>query len=381
VSETHVLYLAEGNSETPESWSGCSRGVVRAMRAHGAAVDTVDVLPGPMGKWLSIGLSFHPNRERWAARYHSGGVGVSMRSAAAARAIRRHAAGAPVLQAGATFLAKDLGDHPLFIYCDANAIFASHGKPYSSVGALEPAALKATVEAEHRIYTKASGIFTFSEALRQSFIKDYAIAPERVRTVYAGSNLFITPDDAILARRTGGPPTILFVGKAFERKGGDDLLAAFRLVRAEMPDARLIIAGASPDGAGEGVEIVGYVDPTRTGPGSLSELYGRADVFCMPSRYEPFGVVFVEAMLHGLPCVGVDAWAMPEIISAGRTGWLAPAGNVGALADILVAALRYREKLRPMGAEGRERALRLFTWSRVGEAILAGMRELGGASA
>lgn len=376
-----LLYLAEGSSETPQSWSGSSLGVVRALRALGAQVHTSDVLPGRLGRWLSIAASFHPDRKTWSARYHSGAVGELLRRSRARRAVRRHAEATAVVQNGATFDSA-IPDRPLFIYCDANAIFAARGRPYSSVAALSETTLQRVIERERRVYQRATAVFTLSDALRRSFIEDFGVPPERVRTAHGGSNLPYTPGDDVLSAARSGPPTILFVGKDFERKGGLDLLAAFREMRCQLPDARLVIAGANPPQAAgvDGVEIVGYVDPTRTGPGSLSALYASADLFCMPSRYEPFGVVFVEAMLHGLPCVGARAWAMPEIIAENETGWLSPPGDVRAVAATLTAALADRQRLRAFGARGRQRALTHFTWTRAAEIILAGIREFSAAA-
>lgn len=366
-----ILYLAEGDSETAQSWSGCSHGLVTAFRGHGMHVRTVDVLPGPVGKWAAIALAFRPDRERWAARYHSGALGYALRSRRARAAARRHPAAAPIVQSGATFDLLPLTDRTVYLYCDANALFAARGRPHSSIAALSSRQFASVVERERRVYRRCAGIFTFSEAARRSFVDDFGVDPVRVTTVYAGSNLELVPADADVAVPRPGPPTIAFVGKAFGRKGGDDLLEAFRIVRARVPDARLIIAGAAPVvPADSGVEVLGYVDPRRTGPGSLYEVYRRADLFCMPSRYEPFGVVFVEAMLHAVPCVGTRAWAMPEIIEHGVTGWLAPPGDIEGLAAVLAGALADRTRLRQMGLAARRAALERFTWERVAGAML-----------
>ena len=261
---------------------------------------------------------------------------------------------------------------PVYAYCDANVLFAARGRPYSSIASLSAREFASVVERERNIYRSCTGIFAMSELLRRSFISDFGVDPARVTTVYAGSNLARLPDDVAVAGTREHPPTIAFVGKAFERKGGTDLLAAFRIVRTQIPDARLIIAGATlalPQDPG--VEVLGYVAPNRTGLGSLDEVYRRADLFCMPSRYEPFGVVFVEAMLHGLPCVGSRAWAMPEIIQHGVTGWLVPSNDIGSLAATLVEALADRARLRKMGLEARRATLARFTWERVAQAMLS----------
>jgi glycosyltransferase involved in cell wall biosynthesis len=166
---------------------------------------------------------------------------------------------------------------------------------------------------------------------------------------------------------------VLFVGKAHHRKGLDLLLDAFSSVRKDVPAAALHVVGVT-DGAishGEGVFLHGFLDPdSPLDRPRLVELYHRATVFCMPSRYEPFGVVFLEAMLAGIPCIGARAWAMPEIIEEAKTGWLVPVGDVTALAHALREALLNKQNSAEMGKRARERALSKFTWDRVAERAL-----------
>jgi glycosyltransferase involved in cell wall biosynthesis len=108
---------------------------------------------------------------------------------------------------------------------------------------------------------------------------------------------------------------------------------------------------------------VGNLDKNR--PEEWAELvaaYATADVFALPTRFEPFGIAFVEAMHFGLPCVGPRAWAIPEIIADGETGFTVPVDDVDALTDRLLRVLRDPTLARTMGEAGRERARRLFTW-------------------
>src|SRR5206468_4453861 len=97
-------------------------------------------------------------------------------------------------------------------------------------------------------------------------------------------------------------------------------------------------------------------------------------------RFEPFGVVFIEAMLHGLPCIGSDRCAIPEIIEHGETGWVVPADDAATLCARLVEGLTRSDALASMGRRGRERALRLFTWKRVAERMSEVMSAAAGAS-
>jgi glycosyltransferase involved in cell wall biosynthesis len=370
----HILLLAEGNPETWDSWSGSARSLLRALRALGHRVTAADVSERRLGRWADLARSWVPNRRRWVARYHLGSFGFQRRTNRARALLAQHGGQFDaVLQIGATFNALRWTDRPGFVYCDANAILAGRDAPGGEVAALLPSERDAVLTHEKAVYTQASTVFAMSEYLRRSFISDFGVPAHAVQTVFAGANLDV---DALppLTGTFDRPPTVLFVGKQWERKGGPLLLQAFRGVRRAIPDARLVIVGctpAIPADASDGVEIVGpVVKDSANGQATLSALYQRADVFCMPSQFEPFGVVFIEAMLHGLPCVGTDRCAIPEIIATGETGWLVPAADARQLGDTLIGALSQRGALGDIGRRCRERALRLFTWERVAERVL-----------
>jgi len=104
---------------------------------------------------------------------------------------------------------------------------------------------------------------------------------------------------------------------------------------------------------------------TPAGWAALADAYGSADVFCLPTRFEPFGIAFIEAMYFALPCVGTNAWAVPEMITDGETGFTVPIDDVDALTDRLHLLLGDRQLARRMGTAGCERARRHFTWGRV----------------
>ena len=142
-------------------------------------------------------------------------------------------------------------------------------------------------------------LLPMSEWLRRSFIADFGQDPEKVVTVGAGANLHELPE---VPERDYESPRILFVGKQWERKGGPQLLEAFRLVRAERPDAELWVVGPEQAPAAEpgcGSSAASHAR-LRDGERRLGEVYAGATVFAMPSLYEPFGIVFLEAMAYGL---------------------------------------------------------------------------------
>jgi glycosyltransferase involved in cell wall biosynthesis len=106
------------------------------------------------------------------------------------------------------------------------------------------------------------------------------------------------------------------------------------------------------------------------------DTYGRADVFCLPTRFEAFGIAYVEAMCFGLPCIGTSVWAVPEIIADGVTGYVVPPNDIAALAERLLLLLRDPVLAQKMGTAGRDRAAQLFAWPRVADRIVETLEPL-----
>ena len=102
----------------------------------------------------------------------------------------------------------------------------------------------------------------------------------------------------------------------------------------------------------------------------VAQLYQQADIFCLPSVQEGFGIVFLEAMASGLPIVATNATAIPEVVPHGQAGLLVAPGNVAALARALIELLRNPEQRATFGAFGQAH-VEQFNWSRVTELFIA----------
>ncbi len=363
----YILLLCDGNAEDPHgAFSGSAHSLVTEFRRQGHRVRTAGLELGGIPRWVSAALAFSPDRARWGVRYRLGAPGFYFRSRRAAKSIRaRGPHTRVVLQIGATFRPAGIGGLPYFLYCDSNIRMAEEGiaTGVSEAASLSQGELAAVAARELGVYRGATGIFTLSERLRRTFLSGFGIAPERVLACYAGPNFAL---DTIPSTPTShrGPPTILFVGKQFDRKGGDLLLQAFETVRLELPDARLVIVGP-PDLRVDcpGAENLGYLRRDRPQEWArLRQAYLEADVFCLPTRFEPFGIAFLEAMFFGLPCIGPNAWAIPEIIQQGETGFLVEPENPSALATAILRVLEHPEEARALGEAGRRRAVTTFTW-------------------
>lgn len=366
-----LAFVAQGDANTADCWSGSGRAFVEALRATGATVDVFDAELRSWPRAIVAALTFHPRRARWRQRYELGTLAFHARSRRIERALRRSAQRYDaVIQVGAMFRVNSAAREgaSYIIYCDSNLAFALRGAPYSAASRLARPEIAAALRRERRVYDMADRIWTFSDALARSFRDDFGQAAAKLTTIYGGANFI--PD-----AKPGIRPLsrILFVGKDHLRKGSEVLLRAFAAVRQVRPGAELHMVGGRPaNGDQPSVVCHGVVSrSSASGRRLMDELFETATVFCMPSRYEPFGVVFAEAMLAGLPCIGVDRWAMPEIIEHGRTGWLVPDGDADELARAMIAALGDAAACARMGAAGRERALALFTWERVAGRALA----------
>jgi glycosyltransferase involved in cell wall biosynthesis len=230
---------------------------------------------------------------------------------------------------------------------------------------LHGAALRAWYRREREIYHAARHLFAFCEATRTSLIDDYGIDPARVTVTGGGVNFAQLPMAMVgQGWRRDRDPVILFVGNDFVRKGGEILLSAFRRVRETFPEARLQLVGTLPPIAPEpGVEVLGRIhDRDR-----VAALYRGASLFAMPSFFDPYPLVTLEAMAFGLPVVTTAQMGTPEMIDDGVTGRLVAPGSVDELADAMVRLLQDPEAAALMGAAARHDVERRFTWDAVVE--------------
>jgi glycosyltransferase involved in cell wall biosynthesis len=182
------------------------------------------------------------------------------------------------------------------------------------------------------------------------------------------------------SRPAPGPITALFVGRLRYYKGLDTLLEAL----AELPDVRAEIVGDGPmraeleRRAGElGVSgrarFVGEIDD-----GELASVYRRAHLFVLPAnaRAEAFGLVLLEAMASGLPCVTTEVGTGTSwIVQNGDTGLVVPPRNAHALADAIGSLAADAEMRAAMGRAGRRRVERVFTLTRMVDGVEAVYRE------
>jgi alpha-1,3-rhamnosyl/mannosyltransferase len=211
------------------------------------------------------------------------------------------------------------------------------------------------------------------------------VDPTRVRLVPCGvDDPGPGPDplvqEAVLERhRLLGRPYVLYPAITYAHKNHETLVAAFALLAADHPDARLVLTGR--EGSYEpvvraAIHAYGLADRVeRTGripEADLDVLYRRATVMAFPSRYEGFGLPLLEAMVRGCPVVASDAGGMPGV--AGDAAVLVDPLDAHAWAEALADLLEHPERRTVLSRLGVERA-RLFRWPDAAAALAAVYRE------
>jgi glycosyltransferase involved in cell wall biosynthesis len=333
----------------------------RFFAALARRFDLIDVLRPELSSrdlYLNRARAFHPRWSRWRARAGFNQTLFMKRTEAVQRGLQRYQGSYDLIIQLQTLSAPgfDRAGTPYAIYTDNT--MALTRRFYPAGARLSPDAAVQWMRLEADVCRSASAVFCFSEFARRSMIDDYGCYPDRVVAVGAGANQAL----GSLGGKDYAAPRALFVGVDFTRKGGDVLLDAWPIVREHVA-ADLILAGPRRDPRSAdlpGVSWVGRVDRD-----ALAALYRSASVFVLPSLFEPWGHVFLEAMGHGLPCVGTSCCAMPEIIDDGVTGRLVPPGEAEPLAAALIELLTDPTKTATMGHAAHAKILHGNSWSDV----------------
>lgn len=221
------------------------------------------------------------------------------------------------------------------------------------------------MELERELIEGAQVVHAISSAIVATYDGLYpgALDPDRILVAHIGRS-----DDGIDDHHTlpSEPPIVLFVGRLEARKGIDVLLQATPAILDSHADVRIVIAGTDRTSSVDGtthaerwlrdhpnedrVVFAGEVDDV-----ALGALLAECSMVLMPSRYESFGLVVVEAMMHGRPAIASAVGGIPELIEHGSSGILVPVGDPLALADAVIRLLADPLDAVAIGRRGRIR--------------------------
>jgi len=246
---------------------------------------------------------------------------------------------------------------------------------------------------EHRVMAAADRIIALTEMEKGVLGERYGVPPEKVAVVPGGVDTAAyrpTGEAARVRADLGLAEDELMVfttGRLDPRKGYDLLLQALPRVKAALAEhglrARFLLPGGGEALNANEAEVRRRMealiaehelgDMVTLFPhlefDDLLAYYGAADLFVLPSPYEPFGLVAVEAMACETPVLATCHGGPPEIIDPGDNGDLADPHDPRAFGDALTRLLSDPEALAAMGRNGRKKAVQVFDWTAVAGAI------------
>jgi glycosyltransferase involved in cell wall biosynthesis len=224
-------------------------------------------------------------------------------------------------------------------------------------------------------------VLVTSAFARQRLTHHYGVPAERIRIVPEPIDLDGWQElYAASPRRDAAELPILCVAHMYPRKSIGTLITALSYLRPHYPQLRLRLVGHGPEeghlrllvkrlGLEQVVHFLGHISRA-----DLAREYRQAAIFCLPSRQEGFGIVYLEAMAAGLPIVACAAAAVPEVVSDGEVGLLVPPVNPSALAGALAQLAEDADLRQRLGAAGVARVQR-YRPERIREIFLRTLAE------
>lgn len=221
---------------------------------------------------------------------------------------------------------------------------------------------------------KLDGRIAVSEPARgyahKHFPGDYTIIPNGIDSKH------FSPDALPIEEFADGKLNILFVGRLEKRKGLNYLLEAYKQVKQEISNSRLIIVGPGirlRHKYEKKVRQNGLKDVVFIGYATYSELpryYKTADIICSPATgQESFGIVLLEAMAAGKPIIASNIEGYTSVLTHGAEGLLVPPRNAEKLTQALISLMTDEPLRQQLGAKGRLKAME-YDWEHIAPKIL-----------
>jgi len=246
------------------------------------------------------------------------------------------------------------------------------GRHGGSIPAGEPAAINSV---EWWLTFQAATVITCSRYMRDEVRGAFQLPPDKVQVVPNGVDAAVW-EPALPEQRAGGPSLVVAWGRIQYEKGFQTLVAALPALRRRHPDLRVVIAGrgsflgeleaiAQGLGVDHMVRFPGFVPDDE-----LRHLLHTCSCAVIPSLYEPFGIVALEALAAGAPLVAAASGGMAEVLDGTGAGLLYPPGDAGALAGALGRMLAEPGLATASRAAGAHLVHDLYRWDAVAAATV-----------
>ena len=210
----------------------------------------------------------------------------------------------------------------------------------------------------------------------ESAVRHYGADPDKIAVIPWGANLPQQPNEAeVLAAiqsRTFDTCELVFIGRDWQRKGGDLLVANVKeLNRRGLPTHATIIGCTPPNLPADRFDSIEYLNKADTvGFARFTEIMRAAHFLFLPSHAEAYGQAFCEAMSFGVPVIASTVGGIPTIVRNGETGFLKPPGTRAAqFADIICESFSSPDRYRAMAIAARDDYRDRLNWNQFGRSL------------
>lgn len=225
-------------------------------------------------------------------------------------------------------------------------------------------------------FPKLDGALTVTKGLKQHLISQGM----KEDNIFHIPNMIALPDPLPGAHKMTYPPVIGCIGRFVEKKGFDVLVSALNILHKQGMDFRAILAGDGPvhGAVQKQVQSLGLQKKISL-PGWVSDpssFYNDISLFCLPSRHEPFGIVLLEAMAHGLPVISTDSEGPTELLTNRFNALIVPRDDANALAEGLIELISAQEVAQSIAQKGQESVIEHYCLPRVAPKLSAAVTRL-----
>ncbi|HEY0166081.1 MAG TPA: glycosyltransferase family 4 protein [Jatrophihabitans sp.] len=243
-------------------------------------------------------------------------------------------------------------------------------------GWLSEPAPRAIHSVERWLCREASAVIACSRFMAGQVAELFQLELGKVRVIGNGADRVPAAEshpqvETVDTEKYAGRPLLVFAGRLVHEKGLQELIKALPLLRAELPDVRLVVAGvgqqladqqdrAARYGVSDLIHWAGFLDAAE-----LAGLLGAADLVVVPSLYEPFGMVALEAQLAGAPVAVSDTGGLAELVEPGRTGLRFTPEDPAAIAAAVRQVVADPAAARQQARRAQRRAQEEFGWAAV----------------
>jgi glycosyltransferase involved in cell wall biosynthesis len=355
-----------GNPRELRTWSGAPANVASGLERLGVVVKEIQPR---LSKTARIGIAL---RDMLAGRGRPVSTEQVLRSLTTRRRLAAQVAEAAeqlgvrnVLHTGTLdLLPATSRDIRHYLYCDHTWALARRHHVHAS--RYTERALGAFEEAERQSLDGVTHVFTFGAYVRDNLIDHYGLAPDRVTAVGSGMGAI----QAWHGAKDFARPRLLFVAKhLFQAKGGVLLVEAFKIARRRRRDLALTIVG-DPRSRALVPDVAGIEFRAHLPWDELQRLYREATLLVQPMLNDPWGQVYLEAMVSRTPVMGLARNGLPELVDGGRHGFLVDRADPDSLAEAMVSALSDPHRLERMAEQAQAYVLATHSWDRVAERML-----------